>query len=192
MSNARLIGIYSPAPGSGKTTVANYLHGHGYRILPFAQSLKRMAQIFLTELGLSESEIEQFMHRDKELLIPHHNLNVSVRHICQTLGTEWGRSCIHPTVWLMCWKRKAQELLDQGMSIVVDDMRFPNEAQIIRQLGGELWRVERPASQRTTFHASEGSLDGYTFDRRIVNDSSLLDLYNQVKQRVEQLNSLAA
>lgn len=192
MPEARLIGLYSPAPASGKSTVAGYLSGHGYRIMPFAESLKRMAHVFLSELGLTDHEIEFHLYRNKEALIPRPELKTNVRHICQTLGTEWGRHCIHPDVWLHCWQRKAQQNLNRGIDVVVDDVRFPNEAELIRRLGGELWYIERPAILRTTTHASEGALDSVVFDRRIVNDGSLLELYAQVKTRVDTLNELTA
>ena len=192
MTKANLIGLYSPAPACGKTTVAGYLSGHGFRIMPFAESLKRMAQVFLMELGLTDSMIEHHLYNSKESRIEVFGLNITARHVCQTLGTEWGRTCIHPDIWLHCWQRKAQQNLDRGIDVVVDDVRFLNEAELIRQLGGEVWCVERPAVVRTTTHASEGSLDDFVFDRRIVNDGFLLELYAQVKTRVDALSELAA
>lgn len=192
MTKARLIGLYSPAPASGKTTVAGYLAGHGFRIMPFAESLKRMASVFLTELGLTDSMIEHHLFHAKESRIEAFGLNITARHICQTLGTEWGRACIHPDVWLYCWQRKAQQNLDRGIDVVVDDLRFLNEAELIRRLGGEMWCVERPSALRTTTHASEGGLDDFDFDHRLVNDGSLLELYTQVKTRVDALDAVAA
>lgn len=192
MAKARLIGLYSPAPASGKTTVAGYLAGHGFRIMPFAESLKRMAHVFLTELGLTDSMIEHHLYHAKESRIHAFGLNITARHICQTLGTEWGRQCIHPDVWLYCWQRKARQNLERGIDVVVDDLRFPNEAELLRRLGGEVWYVERPAALRTTNHASEGGLDAFDFDQRLVNDGTLLELYARVKTRVDALNELTA
>jgi hypothetical protein len=79
--------------------------------------------------------------------------------------------------------------MNRGIDVVVDDVRFPNEAELIRRLGGEVWCVERPAVLRTTTHASEGSLDDFVFDRRIVNDSGLIQLYSEVKTRVDALHA---
>lgn len=189
MTKANLIGLYSPAPACGKTTVAGYLSGHGFRIMPFAESLKRMAQVFLMELGLTDSMIEHHLYNSKESRIDAFGLNITARHICQTLGTEWGRTCIHPDIWLHCWQRKALHNMNRGIDVVVDDVRFPNEAELIRRLGGEVWYVERPAVLRTTTHASEGSLDDFVFDRRIVNDSGLIQLYSEVKTRVDALHA---
>jgi hypothetical protein len=56
-------------------------------------------------------------------------------------------------------------------------------------MGGALWRVERPSVVRTTTHSSEAGLDDFIFDRRIINDGSILELFNQVKGAVTALNS---
>jgi hypothetical protein len=69
--------------------------------------------------------------------------------------------------------------------VVFDDCRFPDEADFVRRLGGELWRIERPGTERQTEHASEGGLDDYPlFDRRLINDGSLLDLHERVNQLI--------
>lgn len=76
------------------------------------------------------------------------------RQLMQTLGTEWGRACIHPEVWLEAWRRT----LPPG-PVVVDDVRFLNEAQAIKALGGRLWLVERPMAQALPIdHSSECQL----------------------------------
>lgn len=183
----RLIGLYSPAPRSGKTTVANYLNGMGYRCLPFAAPLKEMTRTFLAQLGyssvdalsLTDGELKE--HRLQEL-------GVTPRQLMQTLGTEWGRTCVTPQVWLICWRRKAHNNLNRGIDVVVDDIRYANEAELVRQLGGELWRIERPGTERNTDHASEGGLDDFTFDRRIINDGSLLALHTRVREIVAPLS----
>jgi len=175
----RLIGLYSPAPQSGKTTIASYLHAAGYKRVSFAAPLKRLVALLLEELGLPEAEAMRYVHKDKEEIIP--LVRTTARHMLQTIGTEYGRSCIHPPLWVMCAEAQITQLMAEGTSVVIDDCRFPNEAALILRLGGELWRVERSSATRTTSHASEGSLDDYPlFDRRIVNDGTLLELYAQV------------
>lgn len=187
MNPPRLIGLYSPAPRSGKTTVANYLNGMGYRRLPFAAPIKSMLRPFLTQLGYGDRLDDYLEGEGKEELIP--ELRLTPRQLMQTLGTEWGRTCIHPQVWTMCWERMAASNLERGIDVVVDDVRFPNEAAMVRRLGGEMWRVERSNTERQTAHASEGGLDEYPlFDRRLVNDGSLLELHNRVREIVAPLS----
>jgi hypothetical protein len=177
-STPHLIGLYSPAPRSGKTTVAAYLTEHGYYRAPFAGPLKRMIRTFLRELGHPNSAIDHHLEDGKADVIP--GIRTTSRHLLQTLGTEWGRSCVHPDVWLMCWRETATSYLNDGVPVVVDDLRFPNEADLIRALGGQLWHIHRPSTKRGTTHSSEGSLDAYPFDHHLTNDGSLTDLYEQV------------
>lgn len=174
-----LVGLYSPAPGSGKTAIASYLIPAGYKRVSFAATIKKMVVVLLRDLGIPEDEANRLVHEDKHETIP--QIKASARHLLQTLGTEYGRSCVHPDLWLMCWQTTVQEHLRSGLSVVCDDVRFPNEAQLVRSLGGELWLITRPGVERQGSHASEGALDDFPyFDRRIVNDGSLLNLHQTV------------
>lgn len=172
----KLIGLYSNAPQCGKSTVARYLRDeHNYAVMPFARTLKAMLVPLLSSLGYSEFEVQCMMAHGKHRVVP--ELGVTLRHLMQTLGTEWGRECVAPDVWLRVW-RKSVERYDR---VVADDVRFPNEAELIKSLGGEVWLVERPGvSGAVASHASEGSLDEWRFDRTIVNDRTLQRLYSQL------------
>ena len=170
MSGA-LIGLYSPAPRCGKTTLANSLvTAHGYTKVSFADPLRAMMVPFLESLGYRQDEAERLIHVDKATVIP--AVGVSVRHLLQTLGTEWGRTYASTDVWLRCWTASAA----RHQRVVADDVRFPNEADLIRSMGGELWMVRRPGLEVVTGHRSDGNLADWSFDRVIVNDGTLEDL----------------
>ena len=179
MSNPRVIGLYSPAPQSGKTAVAYELQQHGYISVSFAGPLKRMLSVFLNSAGYGHDMIESMLFEHKEEKIP--EFGVTPRHLMQTIGTEWGRECIGPDVWVDVWKSSVMKWLDGGLNVVVDDMRFPNEWDAVRDLGGECWYITRPRTAKPeSEHASEGALDSHGFDMRLINDGTLPDLYNQV------------
>ena len=179
MTLPRLIGLYSPAPGSGKSTVASYLGANfGFHKVSFAAPLKRMIRTFLLTFGLPAARVDHYVYDAKEELIP--ELGVTARHLLQTLGTEWGRECVHPSIWLRCWESALTTKQWTDTPVICDDVRFPNEAELIRRFGGELWLIHRPEAIRATEHASEGALDGFVFTRRIVNDGSLIELYGRV------------
>lgn len=165
-----LIGLYSPAPGCGKTAVARILHDDGYVRVPFAAPLKRMACEFLTQIGYDRDEAERLVWSDKETVIP--ELRVSVRHILRTLGTEWGRSCIHPGLWVYAWAKNCHA----HSKVVVDDVRFLNEAVEVKARGGQMWLITRPGIEDASGHESEGGLAGFHFDAVIKNDGTLADL----------------
>ena len=169
MTLPRLIGLYSPAPGCGKTTAASLFIEH--QRVSFATPLKRAVWRLLDGLNL---EGFRYARTDKEAIIP--EIGVSARHMMQTLGTEWGRACIHPDFWVMIARAETQRIMVYGGSVVIDDVRFPNEATMIRDLGGELWRIERPGVIYSGDHSSEGGLDDITPDRVIVNDGTITQL----------------
>lgn len=174
MKRPKIVGLYSSAPQSGKTCVASIISEHGYTIVPFAGTLKDMIIPMITALGYDYPRAWELVISDKNYVLP--EIGVSARHMLQTLGTEYGRQCLHPDIWLKCWEKKAERF----SAVVSDDVRFPNEADLIRKLGGEMWLVRRFDVQRTTSHSSEGSLDDYGFDRVIENDGTLDDLRSKV------------
>lgn len=175
----KLIGLYSSAAQSGKSTVANYLMSRdGYDVVPFAQTLKEMAMPMLVAMGYSTYQAHHLLTENKEFVLP---IGVSVRHLLRTLGTECGRQCIHPEVWLYCWR----ERLKYSSHVIVDDVRFPNEADLVKELGGTLVRIVRPGIQADTTHSSEGSLDNYEgFDCTLVNNGDLQQLYSLIDQTI--------
>jgi hypothetical protein len=172
----KIIGLYSPAPQSGKSTVAAHLEQQGYAIVPFAETLKLMLIPMLESLGYDEHGANYLVHQAKQVVVQ--DAGVSVRHMLQTLGTEWGRQCIHPEIWVRCWKGRASRF----DAVVADDVRFLNEAKMIKLLGGEMWRIDRTDAVRTFDHASEGSLDSCgEFDRYITNDGTIEDLISKLQ-----------
>lgn len=122
---------------NGKTTSAQYLkQKHDFAHTKFATPLKNMLRAMWRSVGLDEDAIERRIEGDlKELPDEYLNGHTPV-HAMQTLGTEWGRECISPTLWGDLWEKLAQSQLDNGKSVVVDDVRFVNEYQRVKRMGG--------------------------------------------------------
>lgn len=180
--NKKLIGFYSPAPGSGKTTIANLLCLEGFRIHSFAAPLRRIAVAALTEMGIEFSVACDFVNNKKESVIP--GVGVTARVFLQTLGTDWGRRYIRDDIWISCWQIGVES--SGSDKIVVDDVRFPNEANKIIEMGGEMWKIVRSSARPSTSHASEGALDNWDgFARTIENDGTLLELTQSVLRQIE-------
>ena len=141
-----LIGIYSSTAGSGKSSIAGHLVTHyGFTHLSFAEPLKAMVGTLLREFGYSLQDAHHMTHVAKSAPIPEIDDRLDARHLLRTLGTEWGRDCVHPELWLRCWTFRYMQLQLQGAKrVVVDDMRFPNEAALLDRFGGQLWKVNRP------------------------------------------------
>lgn len=73
--------------------------------------------------------------------------------------------------------RLARELLEETDDVVITDVRFPNEAAMVRQLGGQIWQIKRPGYEAGgTGHASDTAGDEFAPDRVIRNEGGLEDL----------------
>lgn len=176
----QLIGIASHYPGAGKSTVSMFLTvSLGYYRLPFAQPLKELCCTFLESLGMSESEAAHHVYDwGKEEVVP--GLGVTGRHLLQTLGTNWGRHHVAPDIWLRVWHQSYAVTRNTHPRIVVDDVRFPNEAAAIKELGGQVWCVHRTDAIAPPRHESEGALHEWPFDAQLHNDGTLRQLESEV------------
>lgn len=165
--------------GSGKSIAADYLTDHfGFVRIKFAGSLKGM----LRTLGLTDDEIEG---TEKEM--PCELLGGKTpRCAMQTLGTEWGRQLISKDLWVNAWKRNVQDWQETELDVVVDDMRFPNEVEAVKALGGVLVKLVRKESTDDA-HVSEASIDSFVSDYTIVNKGSLEDLYDALNDLMEKV-----
>lgn len=173
-----IVGLYSDAPGCGKTTVADYLvRKFGYERISFAEPLKAMTYDFLVKWWEIDDKLaHSYVYgnaEQKERLIP--EVGVTGRHLMQTLGTEWGRELIRDDLWVRLASERIHNAVHvRQVPVVMDDVRFPNEAAMLRDLGAELWRMERPSiGASTQGHASEGALSGLKPQRVIVNGRSI-------------------
>ena len=168
MSGPRVIGILGVA-GSGKTLVSKHLsEQHGYTRMRFADPIKRM----LKALGLTD---EQLDGDAKMTGLPQFG-GATPRAMMQSLGTEWGRRQVYGDIWINVLRAEAMRCTTP---LVVDDVRFPNEATLIKDMGGVLWRVYRPGLN-TMDHASERAQRAILEDVLINNATSIPALYSSV------------
>jgi len=153
-THLKLIGL-TGRKRCGKGTVAAMLPN--YRCLSFAAPIKRM----LMAVGVTPAEIE-----DKETILP--RFGASPRFMMQTLGTEWGRDIVSPQLWTGLAYREANPILKIGLGVVFDDLRFDNEAQLVKDMGGVIWCIERP-NLASDSHVSERGIDPKFIDHRLAN-----------------------
>ncbi|NVO31330.1 nucleoside/nucleotide kinase family protein [Hymenobacter lapidiphilus] len=90
-----------------------------------------------------------------------------------------------PDIWVQAFFSK----LPTDQHTLIPDVRFPNEADLIRSRGGLMLRVEgdplhqRGDGTRDDAHPSETALDGYPhFDAVLHNTGSKTDLERQVRE----------
>lgn len=144
---------------SGKTTAALYLEKkYGIRRKHIAEPLRAMLAVLLQANGMSSAMITRYLEGDlKEKLIP--ELGVTSRYAQITLGTEWGRQLINNDLWSNTWCRSVQD----GESVMNDSVRFPNEADAIRKLGGIVIMIKRPGTKPAKFNW--GKVGEFLFDK---------------------------
>lgn len=184
-----IIGLTGLA-GSGKDSVRALLEQHGYTGLAFADPIRDMLRTLFTATGTST---EYMLDRAlKEERIP--NIGTSYRVLAQTLGTEWGRS-IDPNFWLRITGATIDASLQDSfgpVQIVISDVRFPNEADFIRQRGGQIWHVVRPGTQPVRAHESEAHALTIPADYTILNNGTLADLQGTVLRALEWADGMDA
>lgn len=163
-----IIGIAGLA-GSGKSEIAHTLTvDRGFKRFPFAGPLKAM----LEAAGFTHP---QLWGDEKAVPLPEFG-GKTTREIMQTLGTEWAREMVDNEFWITIWKRHVKSYLTTkslgARHIVVDDVRFPNEVKAIQNLGGQVWRVNRPGVVPMG-HASEKHIRLLPVDASIHNNADL-------------------
>lgn len=166
--------------GAGKSTVAKMLQRElpNSEVVRFAQPIKDMITALLKNY-YTEDTVKGFVDGEyKEVIIP--EIGVSTRKLMQTLGTEWGRDIIDPDIWVKLLESK---LINSNKDyLLVDDLRTPNELDMLRKLGATIIKVHREISNIDT-HSSENYIDGLHGDYNIHNTTiaSIVKEINSIK-----------
>jgi len=213
-----IIGLCGPA-GAGKDTVAAILRAHaGFHCMAFADALREevcnaygIERLYLTRrelkdspqtyLALSRCADQEFVRvvRIGHLMSPMDEFMAaprSPREIMQWWGTEYRRAK-RATYWLDQVAMSIQNLNRTQLqrTFAITDVRFENEAQTVRRLGGWIWQVKRPGAVATGGHASDVSGAEFSPDLCIDNHGDLQQLVDQVAaayRRAEVANTRGA
>lgn len=175
--STKLIGLTGRAR-SGKDTVGTILRDQTYtKTISFAEPIRNALRGMM---GLTD---EHFHGKLKEVPLPW--LGKSPRQLMQTLGTEWGRQIVHDSLWLMLAEQSVDELRAYNWNVAITDVRFENEADLIRRKGGRVWHVRRDGIAAVSAHASEAGVayQPEFGDVLIDNNGSIEDLERQVLAR---------
>jgi hypothetical protein len=156
---------------AGKDTAAEVFQRYGFQRYSFADPMREMALAIdpivavgqhpeggLKFIRYSEALEEIGYEKAKEEL-------PEVRTFLQKLGTDAGRNVLGEDVWVDA----ALKYMREGGDYVIPDVRFPNEADAIRDEGGLVFRVQRPDHGPANDHPSETALDDYDFDHFLFN-----------------------
>jgi hypothetical protein len=130
--------------GSGKGAVADTLKLYNFIPESFANPLKdAVAIIFGWDRSLLEGdtkESREFRETVDEFWSNEFGWVVTPRKILQMMGTEAVRNGIHDNTWVSSFKKR----IDPLKNYVISDVRFPNEIQAIRDMGGFIVEISNP------------------------------------------------
>ena len=185
--------------GSGKDTIADYLVGeHGFIKIAFADFIRNALK------ELFDWDDDNFSQEKKE--IPDSYWGVTPRKMCQEIGTEFLR--IHckdfisqdfklpnnedykATFHIKRINKEVMKLLsiNSNVKIVFSDIRFQDELDYIKKIGGKVLKVVRNDSNINEYsnHISEKNIDGLTnIDYEVLNNESKLLLIKKINLIVE-------
>jgi len=163
---------------SGKDTIASILvEKYGYTRVAFADKIRE----FLYDLNPMVACSPTGYLQDLINLVGWDDAKQEpqVRKLLQNLGNA-ARKTIDENVWVTL----ALGNIDTNQRVVITDVRFENEAMMIKLMGGQLWRVKRIGVGPVNDHVSESELEGYKVNQIFVNNGTLKDLELLVTTRM--------
>lgn len=187
-----IIGITGKAR-AGKDTVADILEelsGGTVDREAFADRIKQIAAISLgicngsEELGLSGIRrwADQFKSAETVVVLDPRNTVISKvtgREFLQRLGADAIRSILGESVLI-----DAISLDRDADLLLLTDVRTIAEAVMIREAGGEVWRVHRPGAG-SNGHRIERGIPDSLIDVEIDNSGSIADLWQAVRDELD-------
>jgi len=198
--------------GSGKNTAADYLkRSHGFTQLAFADALKdTVGNIFRWPRQLLEGDTDEsriFRETIDEWWSRRLGIkNFTPRYALQHIGTDVFRQHFSDSIWILSVESKIADLQEHGYSVVVTDVRFPNEMSALRSLGARsllISPMQKPAWYDVargfpTYNLTQGMRELYPqvheseyawvqeqFDAEIVNSGTINDLYERVEEQLK-------
>ena len=115
-----------------------------------------------------KNKATQYKWEDMPVKIKNKSGYMTGREFLQYFGTEICRS-IHPSVWV---NRTVKNIdMEQSELAIVTDVRFPEEVEAIKKLGGKVIRLTRNVLNDN--HESESVLDNYTGWDAVIDNQEL-------------------
>lgn len=98
---------------------------------------------------------------------------VSGREYLQRYGTEAHRGVFGDDFWIKVTEDRLNKMAGAAEVAVITDVRFDNEAMMVRRYEGENWYVQRPAGEEEIStgleHTSEAGVSANLLDERLLN-----------------------
>ena len=186
----KILGL-SGKMGTGKSTIANLIvenYGEGAKRRAFGDALKEeVSNEFCFPLEWCYFQKDRVVNvRIKQLEPP-----VTIRRLLQYWGTEYRRAQ-DPEYWNIRMNEFIKNNEKKTKLLVIDDVRFRDEADFIKERGGYLIRLcpYRGYKHPEITHVSETELNSYTrFDLVILPAfGDLENVFEKMKKRLPGIN----
>tara|TARA_R110000764_G_scaffold136846_1_gene224757 strand:+ start:110 stop:655 length:546 start_codon:yes stop_codon:yes gene_type:complete len=169
----KLIGLSGKARG-GKDAAGDHIRDMcGFSTYAMAAPVKEACRVIF---GWDYRHLHGHL---KDVLDPIYN--VTPRAAIQKLGTEFGRNMINNDIWTI----KAENEIKARSNLVITDIRYNNEAELILENGGIIIDIKRRKSARALIfgmknHSSEKGISSNLITEIVTNNGSLVDLYKKI------------
>lgn len=176
----RIIGIGGYA-STGKDAVADILEGsYGFYRTSMSQLMNAALCRLDPQIEVRHGVVFRYSELIRQLGYTKAKELPEVRRLLQAIGTEVGRDMFGQTFWVDQMRNNLDNYTTEA-SVAVTGIRFPDEVDMIRELGGRLWWVMRPGYGPVNRHTSDNLLTYEDFDRVVMNDGTLDDLEQMVR-----------
>lgn len=182
------IGHYSR---TGKDTFANYLLEAVHELNPqyrmrkqsFAWRLKQVTHELYGWAGLCEPAFYETVEGSKARHVKLPDLGLTPVEIWVKFGTDAVRNQVYGRTWIDC-TLKGQTDCD---ALIIPDVRFPNEIEAIRELGGTLIKVVRPGHGPLPTVADQALIGWAGWDFVIGGSGNLAELAQRASEFARHL-----
>ena len=159
------------------------------QVKKFAGKLKNIVAELLS-CNVNDLESEDFKNSKIDYLSSEDKI-ITPRYLLQYLGTDVLRNSIHEDIHVNMLLNELKSSQNANtLAFIITDLRFPNELDAIKQLGGVAIRINRNEVNKvvsTSLHESETALDNAEFDCTIDNNGTFEELFFKVQKLYEML-----
>lgn len=139
---------FSGIAGSGKDSCCNIImkNYENWVKTSFAKSMKdAVAAMYGLPRNMLEGDTKESREwREQPCEFWSKKLNIeglTPRKILQNFGTQLVRTHVNENFWVDRLEFELETLIKEGKNVLITDVRFPNEAEMIRSKGGQIWHV---------------------------------------------------
>lgn len=133
---------------SGKTTASKFFtENKDWERLRFATHLKKVLSCFLDISGYEKSIVESCVDGDlKGEVLP--DIGLTSRWMLQNIGSDFPMTNNYHHVWRNITIKSALDVIANGKNVIIDDVRFAQEADDIQKHGGYTVFIDRKSENQ--------------------------------------------